>query len=80
MDCFDFRLFLILCTRITAPPWDFLEEYNIKYLMLTRILKNANVEKIPLKIVTTECHNFALHHSDDLNISKGFANPGAVNP
>lgn len=71
---------LILCTHITAPAWDFLEKYNIKYLMLARILKNANMGKNLQKIVTTKCHNFALHRADDLSISKGFANPAAVNP
>lgn len=49
--------------------------------MLARILENANrKEKFLPKIVTTECHNFALHCANDLNASKGFANLAVMYP
>lgn len=72
---------LISYIHITAPAWDFLEKYNFKYLMLARILESANQrEKFLYKIVTTERHNFTLHCANDLNASKGFANPAAMYP
>lgn len=72
---------LISYIHTTAPAQDFSEEYNFKYLMLARILENANQKKKFLpKIVTAECHNFALYCANDLNASKGFANLAAMYP
>lgn len=49
--------------------------------MLARFLENTNQkEKFLHKIVTTECHNFALHCANDVNVSKGFANLAAMYP
>lgn len=73
--------FLISYAHTTAPAWDFLEKRNVKYLMLARVLENANQkEKFLQKIVTTTRPNFALHRTDDVSISKGFANLAAMNP
>lgn len=47
--------------------------------MLAIILENAN-QKFLQKIVTTKCHNFALHCADDPSIFKGFANLAVMNP